>query len=867
MIGFMCVGYIAREFCHNSPMVPDGCVKSGSTRMTELDAKSWQIASNLISETPKLSETIRHTISLLENFKFQVSKLQQLEYCDHELAYVSFNVSLRLISKIQRRSETFLQNFVGQILSTLESQKDNYESIKALVIQENDTGLVSLADVLLKRFASLQPGVADYPLKSNLQGLRSSDSISSQHLNQLIRRYPDRILLLDFRSQKEFSYSHINFLNVVNIEPAVIKRLFDTNSDPSDMDLEQFLSERIEDVQLESFKKRFKFDLVVLYNLRFGGISNDKFDSLEYSLIHGDNNGFPSLSPFKQLINLLVFKNKYISSRLKQYPVYIRGGLERWYQAFGESALTSESFRAKSSAGQVRASEVELLGSEVSKSAYLRNFGEYLATAKSVKVGLPPSSLRNDTYVRNTDLALRLVQLNATDISDPAIEKTPANGRCEAERIVPRLKPSATEINVISDSAHAQTQKEVNSPDLIQLFATGLTNLGNSCYMNCILQCLSSTPELTNFFFPVLEVGNIQVLQTYKQHINMDNNLGSKGVITTSFVKLLGNMFNNSGKYFSPSSFKQTVGSLSPGGQFATSDQQDCIEFLNFILDALHEDLNQRVINNAEEKAAIMELSPDQEKAREFMPVRLASTIEWERYLKLNFSVIVDYFQGQYLSQLRCIECKSSSTTYNSFSILSLPIPEKLSGSAKVTLSQCLDLFTETELLDDDNKWHCPRCQRFTKLTKKITITRLPRILIIHLKRFNMHSNGYFRKLDTFVTYPVDEVLDLTTYWPSVDTYVNENTALMITSDREREILASFPDRNQDPPFRYQLYGVVNHFGNLSTGHYTAFVRKGYRSKTMKSWCYFDDAKVQFDCKESQVLNKNAYCLFYLRVS
>ena len=107
----------------------------------------------------------------------------------------------------------------------------------------------------------------------------------------------------------------------------------------------------------------------------------------------------------------------------------------------------------------------------------------------------------------------------------------------------------------------------------------------------------------------------------------------------------------------------------------------------------------------------ITELTPEQEKNREILPVRLASTIEWERYLKLNFSIIVDYFQGQYLSQLKCLECGFTSTTYNAFSILSLPIPEKLNKLMKVSLDECLQEFVTTELLDDNNKWYCPNCK------------------------------------------------------------------------------------------------------------------------------------------------------------
>lgn len=351
---------------------------------------------------------------------------------------------------------------------------------------------------------------------------------------------------------------------------------------------------------------------------------------------------------------------------------------------------------------------------------------------------------------------------------------------------------------------------------------------------------------------------------SYKRHINVNNKLGTKGMLTTSFVELILSMLNNNGRSFSPSKFKKIMGSLSPSRQFASFDQQDCIEFLNFLLDALHEDLNQVSIADPQERKMITELTPEQEKNREILPVRLASTIEWERYLKLNFSIIVDYFQGQYLSQLKCLECGFTSTTYNAFSILSLPIPEKLNKLMKVSLDECLQEFVTTELLDDNNKWYCPNCKRFTKLTKKIAITRLPQVLIINFKRFKMTTTGGFHKLETFVTYPVDKELDMTPYWPDVGSTINGNNSMSI--EKEKEILSTFPVRSQVPPFKYKLFGVANHYGNLTTGHYTAYVYKSGDSKKTRNWCYFDDSRVTFNKSPNDVLNKNAYCLFFQRI-
>lgn len=70
--------------------------------------------------------------------------------------------------------------------------------------------------------------------------------------------------------------------------------------------------------------------------------------------------------------------------------------------------------------------------------------------------------------------------------------------------------------------------------------------------------------------------------------------------------------------------------------------------------------------------------------------------------------------------------------------------------------------------------------------------------------------------------------------------------------------MSSEDPRAQMPPYRYDLYGVTNHSGNLSNGHYTAFIA------SRGGWLYCDDSRVQLtDAKE--VVGRRAYVLFYKR--
>ncbi|PRT52383.1 Ubiquitin carboxyl-terminal hydrolase 4 [Wickerhamiella sorbophila] len=359
-------------------------------------------------------------------------------------------------------------------------------------------------------------------------------------------------------------------------------------------------------------------------------------------------------------------------------------------------------------------------------------------------------------------------------------------------------------------------------------YLTGLVNLGNTCYMNCILQCLQGTPQLA---VPFLD-------RSYKQFVNVKSRLGYQGRMANEFAALTTAMARaGTGGYVAARGMKNLAGILNE--TFAGTDQQDCQEFLVFVLDGLHEDLN---VNGHRER--LRELDEREERVRERYNVRLASTIEWERYLKSDTSLIVDMFQGQYMSRLKCMVCGTTSSTYTAFSTLSLP----LAAGRSIDLYQCFAQFVAPEVLDGDDAWFCSHCKRKQRTIKTMSISRLPPVLVIHLKRFKrtMHSVD---KLETPVQYPLYN-LDLTGYWPNPE----------ITDPEHRNRLDQLPKRGQQPPFRYNLYAVTAHDGSLKSGHYTAYV-----SKPGTGWCHYDDIHVTRVSEQAALTNK-AYLLFYQRI-
>ncbi|KAJ2700737.1 ubiquitin-specific protease doa4 [Coemansia sp. IMI 209128] len=361
--------------------------------------------------------------------------------------------------------------------------------------------------------------------------------------------------------------------------------------------------------------------------------------------------------------------------------------------------------------------------------------------------------------------------------------------------------------------------------------ATGLKNFGNTCFMNCVIQCLVGTAPFSRYF---LQGG-------WKKDLVRDNGKNGRSDVVVEFARLVNNMWRGQYGSLSPIAFRAAVGSCS--AQFKGNDQEDAQEFASFILDTLHESMNRVFPRPPPER----DLTPEEEYTFERMTDMQQADMQWGRYIRRNWSIMTSIFQGQVQSRLTCLSCNHKSTTYFTFTELSVPIPLYSGKTAStlvrksslgrsnappVSIYQCLDAYSEVEVLDGDNKWHCPRCQTKRRASKRLLISRLPLVLIVHLKRFS--TIGHFReKLETDVQFPTQNL--------NMEHYVMPGLCRVASTS-------------------YNLYAVANHFGTLSGGHYTASVFNGHRGL----WNYFDDTRVS-PVPEQKVASPAAYLLFFVQ--
>ena len=203
---------------------------------------------------------------------------------------------------------------------------------------------------------------------------------------------------------------------------------------------------------------------------------------------------------------------------------------------------------------------------------------------------------------------------------------------------------------------------------------SGLSNMGNTCFMNSTLQCLAHTESLRRYFLS----------GEYKKDLNRDNPLGTGGELATQFASLMAEMWSNHPNHINviggsqnckntyplstavyPRNFKKSLGKHAE--QFMGYNQHDSQELATYLLDALHEDTNRVTKKPYVEKPEQGENESDAD----------AADKAWKMHLRREDSKVLENFMGQVKSRLECCksDCHRVSTTFDPFMYLSVPIP------------------------------------------------------------------------------------------------------------------------------------------------------------------------------------------------
>ncbi|KAK1339051.1 hypothetical protein QTO34_019724 [Cnephaeus nilssonii] len=268
---------------------------------------------------------------------------------------------------------------------------------------------------------------------------------------------------------------------------------------------------------------------------------------------------------------------------------------------------------------------------------------------------------------------------------------------------------------------------------------TGLRNLGNTCYMNAILQCLCSISPLVEYF---LSGKYITALQK------------DCSKVATAFAYVMTDMWLGDSDCVSPEIFRSALGNLYPA--FMKKTQQDAQEFLIYVLNELHESLKKYHRRRSCETGSIPRCC--------------------RKAIASETSIVTRLFEGQLNYSIMCLKCENCTYRNEVFTVLPLPIPSEYKCSlqlvtwhgldlrarreaARVPVTElfrgrsmngvwvavdpaflpqqdCLQCFFQQDTLTWNNQIHCSFCETKQEAAVRASISKAPKIMIFHLKRY-----------------------------------------------------------------------------------------------------------------------------------
>ena len=340
----------------------------------------------------------------------------------------------------------------------------------------------------------------------------------------------------------------------------------------------------------------------------------------------------------------------------------------------------------------------------------------------------------------------------------------------------------------------------------------GLLNLGNTCYMNAVLQTLFHTVEFRNAIFAALQDAEASQATSSQNMTNGTRTLTSKSASTIAstipthreLAVVFAAMMASSKSSVSTHFLKSILPSWLRG-----YEQQDASEFERTLLDVIDSEWLKNVPArlkidqppNIISSSSMEGIEPTPNPDRDLNSVGQQSASSG----KNRISSVNECFGGKIGTYVRCKECHNVSERVDDFSDLTLPFPQEwLTSNEAHNIDELLEHYFKIDTFEGAEEYFCEHCQRRVQAEKVERIVAPPRHLIVLVGRFSYDSKQNIRnKLSTRILY--EEV---------------QSIPIRSSKDNAWETIL------QQSSTQYALYGCVIHHGSSPrSGHYVSYAR------------------------------------------
>ena len=356
-----------------------------------------------------------------------------------------------------------------------------------------------------------------------------------------------------------------------------------------------------------------------------------------------------------------------------------------------------------------------------------------------------------------------------------------------------------------NESKEQSTQKNLEKNIITKdIIPRGLNNIGSTCYMNSVIQCLYHIFDLSN-----------ELMKLYKKNI-LNDTLLKKLPMTYEFLDVISELSFGKNNSISPYNFKEIIGNNKSFRDFEANDSKN---LTLYILDTLNRELNEYKIKSENDKYISQILNYKEDDAKSII-----------KYFNENHNSLIGHlFNGLKSTNFICLHCKNCIKNYQIFNLFACNVEKAFMNKykksnnkyieLKIDVLDCFKVEEEQNLFNGDNQLFCEKCNKLTDSASFNKICISPKILILFLDR------GINNRFNCEVDFP--EELDI-------------NDFLEIKTNK------------------YELIGTIEHLGpSGQSGHFIANCKH-----FDKNWYIFSDSSIT-STKNKYIKYGIPYLVFY----